>query len=120
MIEGLEMDIIKEAAKALAPISSRGITVKQGWYDDSIHKTHITLWSLSDTEEGHSDEEAEIEGTYIQVNIWAGFDAVELKKEVKKLLKKAGFCYQEGQDVQEKPGLYNKAMRFYKMTESEE
>lgn len=114
------MDIIAEAAKVLTPISDRGITVKQGWYDENMHKTHITLWNLSDSEEGHSDEQAEIDDAYIQVNIWADFDAVQLKKDVKKLLTKAGFCYQDGQDVQEKPGLYNKAMRFYKMTESEE
>lgn len=113
------MDIIAEAAKALAPISKRGITVKQGWYDDSLKKTHITLWNLSDTDEGYCDEESEIAEGYIQVNVWATYDAVDLKKEAKKLLKAAGFCYQDGQDVEEKPGLFNKAMRFYKITESE-
>lgn len=114
------MDIIAEAARALSKISSRGITVKQGWYDENLKKTHITLWNLSDTDEGYCDGENEIVEGYIQINVWATYDAIDLKTEVKKLLKAAGFCYQDGQDVEEKPGLFNKAMRFYKMTESEE
>lgn len=114
------MDIVKEAGNALAPISSRGITVKQGWYDESLKKTHITIWNLSDTDEGYCDEESEITEGYIQINIWATYDAIDLKAEAKKLLKAAGFCYQDGQDVEEKPGLFNKAMRFYKIAESEE
>ncbi|WP_405382735.1 hypothetical protein [Phascolarctobacterium sp.] len=114
------MDIIALAAKALAPISKRGISVKQGWYDEKLQKTHITLWNLTDTDEGHCDDAAELTEAYLQVNIWGTYDAVDLKKEVKKLLTNAGFDYQEGQDVEEKPGLYNKAMRFYMMDESEE
>ena len=30
-------DIIKDASDALRPISDRGITVMQGWYDKDIH-----------------------------------------------------------------------------------
>lgn len=114
------MDIIAAAAQALEPISERGITVKQGWYDEDIRDTHITLWNLSDTEEGHCDDDiAEIEEGYIQVNIWGTYDAVDLKRETIKLMKSAGFLYEDGQDVEEKPGLYNKAMRFYMIEESE-
>jgi hypothetical protein len=114
------MDIIALAARALAPLNNRGISVKQGWYDERLQKTHITLWNLTDTDEGHCDDEAELTEGYLQVNIWATYDAVDLKQEAKRLLTKAGFCYQEGQDVEEKPGLYNKAMRFYMIDESEE
>lgn len=114
------MDIIELAARALTPISRRGISVKQGWYNEKLQKAHITLWNLSDSDEGHCDDAAELTESILQVNIWAGYDAVELKKETKELLTKAGFCYQDGQDVEEKPGLYNKAMRFYYMNESEE
>lgn len=114
------MDIIAEAAKALEPISSRGVTVKQGWYDEKLHRTHITLWNLSDTDEGYCDGESEITEGYIQVNVWAAYDAIDLKNEAKRLLKAAGFCYQDGQDVEEKPGLFNKAMRFYKIAEMED
>lgn len=116
----IKLDVIKLAAAALEPISARGITVKQGWYDENIGKTHITLWNMSDTEEGHSDDEATEEGQILQVNIWADYDALDLKKEVKKLMKKAGFYYQDGSDEQEKADLFNKAMRFYCIAEMEE
>ena len=36
-------DIIKDASDALRPISDRGITVMQGWYDKDIHDRHVTL-----------------------------------------------------------------------------
>ena len=39
-------DIIKDASDALRPISDRGITVMQGWYDKDIHDRHVTLWDL--------------------------------------------------------------------------
>lgn len=114
------MDIIKLAAKALEQISAQGITVKQGWYDENIKSTHITLWNVNDAEEGYSDDEATEEGQILQVNIWADYDALDLKKEVKKLMKKAGFYYQDGSDEQEKADLFNKAMRFYYIAEMEE
>ena len=34
-------DIIKDASDALEPISDRGITVMQGWYDKDIHDRHV-------------------------------------------------------------------------------
>lgn len=112
------MDIIAEAAQALEPISKRGITVKQGWYDETLKKTHITLWSLSDAEENYCDDTNEAVEGYLQVNIWAQYDAEDLKKEVKKLLKAADFCYQDGNDAEEqKPRIFNKAMRFYKLSQ---
>lgn len=116
----IKLDVIKLAAVALEPISTRGITVKQGWYDEKLHETHITLWSLDDAEEGHSDDDATEESQMLQVNIWATYDALDLKKEVKTLMKKAGFYYQGGNDVEEKKDLFNKAMRFYHIAEMEE
>lgn len=115
------MDIIAAAAEALQPISSRGIVVKQGWYDESLKKIHITLWNLSDAEEGYSDDTNEAAEGYLQVNIWAEYDAEDLKAEVKKLLKGSGFYYQEGNDAEEsKPKIFHKAMRFYRMQEEGE
>lgn len=114
------MDIIALAAKALEPIRKRGISVKQGWYDANLKKTHITLWNISDTDDGHCDDQPELSDGIVQINIWAVYDAVDLKREVKNLMFNSGFCYQDGQDVDEDPGIYNKAMRFYKLEESEE
>ena len=36
-------DIIKDASDALRPISDRGITVMQGWYDKDIHDRHENI-----------------------------------------------------------------------------
>ena len=49
-------DIIKDASDALRPISDRGITVMQGWYDKDIHDRHVTLWDLGENDENFSDE----------------------------------------------------------------
>lgn len=47
-------DIIKDASDALRPISDRGITVMQGWYDKDIHDRHVTLWDLGENDENFS------------------------------------------------------------------
>ena len=52
-------DIIKDASDALKPISDRGITVMQGWYDKDIHDRHVTLWDLGENDENFSDDDAE-------------------------------------------------------------
>lgn len=113
------MDIIEQAAKALEPLAATGIPVQQGWYDEKLKKTHITLWNLSDSDAAASDDEPDTEDAYLQINIWATYDAVDLKKRVKRLLQQSGFIYEDGQDVQETPEIYNKAMRFYKIEEAE-
>lgn len=114
------MDIIEQAAKALEPLAEIGIPVQQGWYNEKLKKTHITLWNLSDSDAAASDDIPETEDAYLQVNIWAAYDAIDIKKRAKQLLQQAGFLYEDGQDVQETPEIYNKAMRFYKIAEMEE
>ncbi len=115
------MDIIDLAAQALRTISDEGIIVKQGWYDEKIKDTHITLWSLDDNETGYCDDEAEFEEGFIQVNIWATYDCVELKRQVKRLMKNAGFMYEAGNDnYEDDTKIYVKQMRFYYISELEE
>ena len=53
-------DIIKDASDALRPISDRGITVMQGWYDKDIHDRHVTLWDLGENDENFSDDTARL------------------------------------------------------------
>ena len=52
-------DIIKEASAALRPISDRGLTEMQGWYDKDIHDRHVTLWFLGEFDEIFSDDDAD-------------------------------------------------------------
>ncbi len=107
------MDIIKIIAKALEDISSRGITVVQGWYDENVNNTHITFCLLSDESNNVSDDEEEEILYIVQVDIWSKRDEWELKKEVKKLMIKNGFGYYDGQDLFEPDTkIYHKALRF--------
>ena len=115
------MDIIALAAKALKPISERGISVQQGWYDKNVKKMHVTLWNLGDYEGGHSDDEAEVEAASVQVNIWSDRDQVELKAKIKKLMRKAGFYFMEGHDeLETDTKIFNSAMRFMAAQEAKD
>ena len=115
------MDIIKLASDALKPISDGGIPVQQGWYDESIGKVHVTLWSLGDYEGGHSDDAEEVEVASVQVNIWSGKDQVSMKGRIKKLMKKAGFYYMGGTDeLEADTRIFINAMRFMAVQEVQE
>ena len=115
------MDVIKLAADALKPISDAGTIVQQGWYDESLGQLHVTLWSLGDSEAGHSDDGCEIEAASIQVNIWSERDQQQLKKKIKKLMKEAGFLYLAGNDeLETDTRIFINAMRFQIIQEAEE
>lgn len=115
-------DIIKDASKALAPVNDRGITVMQGWYDKDIKKCHVTLWDLGETEDNHSDDEAEGVTLSVQVTIFSKADEIELACEIKMLMKQYGFDFEgrSGDDSQPEDGIYMKAQRFSKFYETEE
>lgn len=115
------MDVIELAASALEPINEEGIPVIQGWYEESLKKTHVTLWKLRDYEAGHSDDGCEVEAATLQVNIWSDRDRQDLVKRIKKLMKAAGFTYTEGNDDKEPDtGIFNNGMRFVMVQEAEE
>lgn len=107
------MDIIEIIAKALESISSRGITIVQGWYDKNINDTHITFCELSDRSNNISDDEEEDIIHTIQVDIWSKSDEWKLKKEIKRLMINNDFGYIDGQDFLETDTkIYHKALRF--------
>lgn len=115
------MDVIKIAADALKPVSDDGIIVQQGWYDESLKQLHVTLWKVRDCEAEHSDDECDVEGAVIQVNIWSESDQQDLVKRIKKLMKAAGFLYTEGNDKAEPDtGIFTNAMRFWIIKEKQE
>ncbi|MCI9438466.1 MAG: hypothetical protein HFH85_15120 [Lachnospiraceae bacterium] len=114
------MDIIKMAADALEPLQKEGIPVQQGWYDGS-RKLHVTLWNLGEYEGAHSDDAGEIEVASVQVNIWSGSDQVKLKKRIRRLMKKAGFCYMDSRDeLETDTKVFINALRFMAAQEMEE
>lgn len=114
------MDIIERAAEALKPVSDDGIIVRQGWYEEDLKKLHVTLWNLSDYVAAHSDDDEEIEAGMVQVNIWSAKDQVSLKNRIKKLMRKAGFMYVEGNDeIETDTRIFINAMRFLYTQEAE-
>ena len=115
-------DIIKDASEALEEISDRGITVMQGWYDKNIKACHVTLWDLGETEDNHSDDEAEGVTLSLQVTLFSTEDETALSREIKALMKIHGFDFEgrNGDDSQPEDGIYMKAQRFSKFYEMEE
>lgn len=115
-------DIIKDASEALKQISDRNITVVQGWYKEDIKECHVTLWDLGETEDSFSDDDAEGVTLQVQVTIFSKQDEIELTREVKDLMKQAGFIFdgRNGDDSKPEDGIYMKAQRFSKFYESEE
>lgn len=77
---GNSPDIIKDASETLKPVSGRGITVMQGWYDKDIKACHVTLWDLGETDENFSDDDAEGVTLSVQVTIFSQEDEVELAR----------------------------------------
>lgn len=107
-----DFDIIKLVADTLEPLHS---LVIEGWYDDELSKTHITVHEYLDHEDVFEDDEATEIIHNIQVDIWSkdSLESYKLKKNIKKLLKNNGFLYSDGQDFYENDTkIYHKAMRF--------
>lgn len=115
-------DIIKEASEVLKPISDRGITVMQGWYDKDIKECHVTLWDLGETENSFSDDDAEGVTLSVQITIFSKENEIALASEIKSLMKKHGFSYEgrKGDDAEPENEIYMKAQRFSKYYEGEE
>lgn len=109
------MDIIKIAADALAPVAADGIAVQQGWYDENINETHVTLWNLGTSPEAHSDDENDVIGGDVQITIFSAQDEVALGRRIKKLMVAAGFTWTGGDqdDTQSDGGIYVKPQRFH-------
>lgn len=117
----IKMDIIERAAIALQPVSDDGIIVRQGWFEENLKSLHVTLWNLSEYVAAHSDDDEEIEAGMVQVNIWSAKDQVSLKNRIKKLMRKSGFMFTEGNDeIEPDTRIFINAMRFLYIQEAEE
>ncbi|HAT4257297.1 TPA: hypothetical protein I9068_000590 [Clostridium perfringens] len=89
--------------------------VIEGWYDNELNKTHITVHEYLESEESFQDDEASELEHNIQVDIWSkdSVEAYNLKKQVRKLLKENGFKFTSGQDLFESDTkIYRKGLRF--------
>lgn len=113
------MDIIEKAAEALAPISAEGVPVQQGWYDEKLHKTHVTLYKLDTTPAASSDDDLEVVTEDVQVTIFGPTDEVQLYERIRKLMTAYGFTWTAGgqDDTLDDGGVFMKPQRFSYTTE---
>lgn len=115
-------DIIKDARDALKEVSDAGTKVVQGWYREDIKATHVTLWDLGETDDSHSDDDAEGVQQSVQVTIFSRQDETALAAQIKKLMKEHGFQFEarNADDSEPQNGIYMKAQRFNKFYEESE
>ena len=111
-MENEDFDIITVVSKAL---ESTNVPVFEGWYDEELNKTHITIHEYFDEDDEYEDDEPSCINHNIQVDIWSkdSLEADKLKKQVRKILIENGFRRTDGQNFYErKTKIYHKAMRF--------
>lgn len=78
-------------------------------------ETYITFFEYNNQVEECSEDIVEIEGHYIQVDIWSKVNYEQLVKSVKTAMKNAGFDFINGEDLNElETGLNHKGLRFNK------
>ncbi len=108
----MEVDIIALVSETLEPLN---IMVIEGWYDNELNKTYITVHEYLESEESFQDDEASELEHNIQVDIWSkdSIESYNLKKQVRNLLKENGFKFTSGQDLFENDTkIYHKGLRF--------
>lgn len=64
-------------------------------------QTYITFFEYSEDVENSSDDEVEIEGHYIQVDLWTKSDFTSYKPLIKLAMKNAGFYFTNGEELYE-------------------
>jgi hypothetical protein len=103
---------IKEELKSV--LDKLGVPVGFHRYTGDA-STWITFSTYNEQADGHSEDELEVQGHYIQVDIWSKTETDELEEQVKSALQDAEFYFNNGQDLYEADTkIYHKGLRFYK------
>lgn len=100
-------------------LQSLNIPVNFRYYSGNDDK-YITFFAYDEKDENYSDDEAEAEGYYPQVDLWIKTkeDYTQLKKQVKLAMQNAGYTFTNGDDMYEdNTGISHIAMRFFKVNE---
>lgn len=111
-MENEEFDIIALVTQAL---ELTNVPVFEGWYDEELNKTHITVHEYLNQDGEYEDDEASCIEHFIQVDIWSkdSLEAYKLKRQVRKLMIENGFIKNDGQDFYEvQTKIYHKGIRF--------
>jgi len=109
----MDFNLIEHASEALNSVEAAGIPVQQGWYDEDIKQTHVTLWELDDSDI-HSNDAPELTTYLLQVTIFSQKDETALKKRIKRLMREAGYTFMASAgSVDTRLKVHMKAMRFH-------
>lgn len=107
-----EFDIIALVSNTLEHLD---VPVIEGWYDELLSKTHITVHEYFESEEAFEDDEVSQINHNIQVDVWSkdSLESLKLKNKITKKLKEKGFLTKGNQNFYElDTKLYHGAMRF--------
>ncbi|MBB6622568.1 hypothetical protein H7E67_03910 [Clostridium gasigenes] len=87
-----------------------------GWYDKDVDEVQVVFLEITDNEDNYADDEATTVEHYYQVSIFSKGNSEQMKIDIKREMKKAGFLYQDGANLPEKLAdgsmLYHKATRW--------
>lgn len=105
------MNILEETKTALSGLN---VPVTFQEYTGDA-ETYITFFEYNEQAEEYSEDDLEIQGHDIQVDIWSKSNYKILEQQVKTAMKSNGFLYTNGQDLYEsETKIYHKGLRFYK------
>jgi len=97
---------IKEALDTI------GLPVEKLNYS-GVAETYITFFEYQEISESSSDDEIEVLGHYVQVDLWTKTDFTIYKKQIKSAMKLADFVFTNGQELfEEDTKVYHYATRF--------
>lgn len=108
----MDFDIIGLVTQTLEPTN---VEVFEGWYDEELNKTHITVHEYLDQDGNYEDDKASCINHNVQIDIWSknSLEAYKLKRQIRNLMIENDFRKTDSQDFYEvKTKIYHKAMRF--------
>lgn len=103
------MDIVAMLDEILTPVNA-----SFGWYNKNLD-THVTFIEIDDNPINYGDDEETGVVYTIQIDVWSkdDYEAMQLKKQIKTLMKSTEFGYIDGQDLYEDDAkIYHKALRY--------
>lgn len=108
------IDINAEAEKALSALDCK----IEYYYPEKFNDLPIvSFYNLTETPEFSSDNEEDIQGGTVVVDIWADdpTQCMAISIQVNKIMTKDGWCREFSRDLGKQNGIYHKTMRFCKI-----
>lgn len=109
------MSVNKLVIDTLKPLN---VPVKPHTYTGD-KSTYITFFEYLEQGENFADDDEEVTGHYIQVDIWSKGNVLKVSKKVKEKLIKVGFARKsEFEDYESDTKLFRRCIRFFYANEN--